>query len=40
MTLEDNLAGIFISAEKVEETNTETIIFRKIMASHRIYCSQ
>lgn len=40
MTLDNNLACIFMSAEKAEDTNTETIIFRKIMASHRIYCSQ
>lgn len=39
MTLDDNLAGISMSAEKgmVEDTNTETIRFReKIIALYRI----
>lgn len=38
MTLDDNLAGISMSAKKgvVEDTNAETIRFRKIIASHGI----
>jgi hypothetical protein len=38
MTLDDNLAGISMSAEKgvVEDTNAETIKFRKIIPSHGI----
>lgn len=38
MTLDDNLAGILMSAKEgvVEDTNAETIRFRKIIASHGI----
>lgn len=36
MTLDDNLVGIIMSAEKVEDTNAETIRFRKITVSHGI----
>lgn len=38
MTLDDNLAGISMSAKEgvVEDTNAETIRFRKIIASHGI----
>lgn len=38
MTLDDNLTGISMSAKKgvVEDTNAETIRFRKIIASHGI----
>lgn len=38
MTLDDNLAGISMSAKKgvVEDTNAGTIRFRKIIASHGI----
>lgn len=38
MTLDDNLADISMSAKKgvVEDTNAETIRFRKIIASHGI----
>lgn len=38
MTLDDNLAGISMSAKKgvVEDINAETIRFRKLIASHGI----
>lgn len=38
MTLDDNLAGISMSAKKgvVEDTNAETIRLRKIIASNGI----
>lgn len=42
MTLDDNMAGISMSAKKgvVEDTNVETVRFRKIIALHGIDNSQ